>query len=95
MHKSEGHAGVLTAQDAEDYYDLIEWAAQQPWSSGPAGDAQSIGGGDALTGHAWVPKRGRATTIICSFGALSPGEPRQLSTQVVRPEPPLCWPQLS
>jgi hypothetical protein len=31
MHKSDGHAGVLTAQDALDYYDLIEWAAQQPW----------------------------------------------------------------
>ncbi|HUB80653.1 MAG TPA: CocE/NonD family hydrolase, partial [Bryobacteraceae bacterium] len=29
MHKSEGHAGVLRQQDAEDYYDLIEWAASQ------------------------------------------------------------------
>jgi hypothetical protein len=37
MHKSEGHAGVLTAQDALDYYDLIEWAAQQPWASGAVG----------------------------------------------------------
>ena len=34
MHKSEGHAGVLRQQDAEDYYDLIEWAASQPWSTG-------------------------------------------------------------
>ena len=25
MHNSEGHAGVLRQQDAEDYYDLVEW----------------------------------------------------------------------
>ena len=31
MHKSEGQAGVLRQQDAEDYYDLIEWAASQSW----------------------------------------------------------------
>jgi predicted acyl esterase len=31
MFKSEGQAGVLRLQDAEDYYDLIEWAASQPW----------------------------------------------------------------
>jgi predicted acyl esterase len=37
MHKSEGHAGVLTDQDAQDYYDVIEWAARQPWSSGAVG----------------------------------------------------------
>lgn len=34
MHKSQGHAGVLTDQDAADYYDLIEWAAAQPWCDG-------------------------------------------------------------
>jgi hypothetical protein len=37
MHKSEGHAGVLTADDARDYYELIEWAAHQPWSTGAVG----------------------------------------------------------
>jgi predicted acyl esterase len=37
MHKSEGHAGVLTDGDALDYYDLIEWAARQPWASGAVG----------------------------------------------------------
>ena len=37
MHKSDGHAGVLTDQDAKDYYDLIEWAARQPWASGAVG----------------------------------------------------------
>jgi uncharacterized protein len=37
MHKSEGRAGVLTDKDAEDYYDLIEWAAAQPWCDGGVG----------------------------------------------------------
>jgi uncharacterized protein len=37
MHKSEGHAGVLTDDDAADCYELIEWAARQPWSSGAVG----------------------------------------------------------
>lgn len=33
-HKSEGRAGVLRQQDAEDYHDLIEWTASQPWCTG-------------------------------------------------------------
>ncbi len=37
MHKSEGEAGVLREQDAEDYYDLIEWAPSQPWCTGRVG----------------------------------------------------------
>jgi uncharacterized protein len=37
MHNSEGQAGVLRQQDAEDYYDLIEWAASQPWCTGRVG----------------------------------------------------------
>ena len=37
MHHSEGQAGVLRRQDAEDYYDLIEWAASQPWCTGRVG----------------------------------------------------------
>jgi predicted acyl esterase len=37
MHKSEGEAGILRQQDAEDYYDLIEWAATQPWCTGRVG----------------------------------------------------------
>ncbi len=36
-HKSEGQAGVLRQQDAEDYYDLIEWTASQPWCTGRVG----------------------------------------------------------
>jgi putative CocE/NonD family hydrolase len=34
MHKSEGRAGVLRPLDAQDYYDLIEWVASQPWCTG-------------------------------------------------------------
>jgi predicted acyl esterase len=37
MHKSEGQAGVLRHQDAEDYFDLIEWAASEPWCTGRVG----------------------------------------------------------
>jgi uncharacterized protein len=37
MHRSEGQAGILRQQDAEDYYDLIEWAAARPWSTGRIG----------------------------------------------------------
>src|SRR5260370_24544636 len=37
MHKSEGHAGVLSDRDAQDYYELIEWAAGQSWSTGAVG----------------------------------------------------------
>jgi uncharacterized protein len=37
MHKSEGNAGVLRQQDAEDDYDLIEWAESQPWCTGRVG----------------------------------------------------------
>jgi uncharacterized protein len=37
MHRSEGEAGVLRPQDAEDYYDLIEWTASQPWCTGRVG----------------------------------------------------------
>jgi len=37
MHKSEGHGGVLRIQDAEDYFDLIEWAASQAWCTGRVG----------------------------------------------------------
>jgi putative CocE/NonD family hydrolase len=37
MHQSQGHAGVLTDQDAEDYYDVIEWAAAQSWCDGSVG----------------------------------------------------------
>jgi len=37
MHRSEGEAGVLRPKDAEDYYDLIEWSASQPWCTGRVG----------------------------------------------------------
>ena len=37
MHKSDGRAGVLTRADADDYFELIEWAARQSWSTGLVG----------------------------------------------------------
>jgi len=37
MWRSEGRATWLSPQDAEDYFDLIEWAAAQPWSTGRVG----------------------------------------------------------
>lgn len=35
--KSGGGKSVLSDQEALDYYDLIEWAAIQPWSNGKVG----------------------------------------------------------
>jgi putative CocE/NonD family hydrolase len=37
MHQSEGHASVLSDRDAQDYYELIEWAARQPGTTGAVG----------------------------------------------------------
>jgi uncharacterized protein len=34
---SEGTAALFSDQEAEDYYELIEWAGGQPWSSGRVG----------------------------------------------------------
>jgi uncharacterized protein len=34
---SEGKASVWDLQEAEDFYDAIEWAAAQPWSTGDIG----------------------------------------------------------
>src|SRR5690348_11464350 len=32
--KSPGRLDLYGPQDAEDFYDVIEWAAEQPWSTG-------------------------------------------------------------
>ncbi len=34
---SEGKGSLLSDQEGDDVYDLIEWAARQPWSSGGVG----------------------------------------------------------
>jgi predicted acyl esterase len=34
---SEGRSSLLSDQEGEDVYDLIEWAAAQPWSTGGVG----------------------------------------------------------
>lgn len=35
--KSPGYCDIVSASEAEDYYDAIEWAARQPWSNGNVG----------------------------------------------------------
>ncbi|MCV7399617.1 CocE/NonD family hydrolase [Mycobacterium fragae] len=35
--RSEGVGSLLSDQEGEDVYDLIEWAASQPWSTGAVG----------------------------------------------------------
>ena len=37
MHKSQGRAGALTDDDAQDFAEVIEWCSRQPWSSGAVG----------------------------------------------------------
>lgn len=34
---SEGNATFISPKEAEDFYDLIEWAGTQPWSNGKVG----------------------------------------------------------
>ena len=36
-HQSGGDASVLSPQDADDFYDVIEWAGAQEWSNGNVG----------------------------------------------------------
>lgn len=35
--KSDGSQGMMNDAEAQDYYDLIEWVAAQPWCSGKVG----------------------------------------------------------
>jgi uncharacterized protein len=35
--RSDGQAELLSRQESEDFYDLIGWAAAQPWSNGKVG----------------------------------------------------------
>jgi predicted acyl esterase len=35
--RSEGHMDLFSRKDSEDYYDVIEWAAARPWSTGRVG----------------------------------------------------------
>ena len=37
MWNSEGTGQWRSPQDAQDYYEIIEWAAEQPWSDGNVG----------------------------------------------------------
>lgn len=46
---SKGEATFLSPEEAEDYYDLIEWAGTQPWSNGKVG----LSGVSYLTSSQW------------------------------------------
>ena len=46
---SQGDATFLSPEEARDYYDLIEWAGTQPWSSGKVG----LSGVSYLTSSQW------------------------------------------
>ena len=46
---SQGDATFLSPEEALDYYDLIEWAGTQPWSSGKVG----LSGVSYLTSSQW------------------------------------------
>ena len=37
--RSPGNAEVWSMAEARDYYDAVEWAAAQPWSTGKVGHA--------------------------------------------------------
>lgn len=37
FYDSEGQAGIYSAEDTQDYADLIDWAGGQPWSNGSVG----------------------------------------------------------
>jgi uncharacterized protein len=39
---SEGAATYLSPEEAQDFYDVIEWAGVQPWSNGRAATSSSI-----------------------------------------------------
>jgi predicted acyl esterase len=46
---SKGDATYLSPEEAQDYYDLIEWAGTQPWSNGKVG----LSGVSYLTSSQW------------------------------------------
>lgn len=46
---SEGDATYLSPEEAQDFYDVIEWAGAQPWSSGKVG----LSGVSYLTSSQW------------------------------------------
>ena len=63
---SEGVGDLLSTQEAEDYHDLIEWAAAQPWCSGKVG----------LNGVSYLAlsQYGAAATRPPSLAAICPWE---------------------
>ena len=52
FYDSEGLPGLYSENDVNDYADLIEWAGEQPWSSGAVGRSPS----------GWWPRSARRRT---------------------------------
>jgi uncharacterized protein len=63
---SEGVGDLLSPAESEDYHDLIEWAAAQPWCSGKVG----LGGVSYLA----LSQYGAAATQPPSLAAICPWE---------------------
>ncbi|WP_298417082.1 CocE/NonD family hydrolase [uncultured Kordia sp.] len=69
--QSEGTLNVFENQEAEDYYDLIEWAGVQSWSSGKVGlNGVSIYGISQWKAAALNPPH--LTAMICWEGFTDP-----------------------
>jgi predicted acyl esterase len=64
--RSDGVGTLLSAQEADDYHDLVEWAGTQPWSNGRVG----------LTGVSYlaIAQWGVAATRPPHLAAISPWE---------------------
>ena len=63
---SDGTGELLSAQEADDYHDLIEWAGEQEWSNGKVG----LSGVSYLAISQW----GAAATRPPHLAAISPWE---------------------
>jgi uncharacterized protein len=66
---SEGEPDVLSEQEGLDIYDLVEWAAQQPWSSGRVG----MSGVSYLAVSQWIGAATRPPHLraICPWEAFT------------------------
>lgn len=64
--RSEGVGDLLSSAESEDYHDLIEWAAAQPWCTGKVG----LGGVSYLA----LSQYGAAATHPPSLAAICPWE---------------------
>ncbi len=65
---SEGTGDLFSDEEAQDYYDLIEWAGVQPWSNGRVGLGRRL-----LPLHEPIQGRGAGSAhlaAICPMGGV-------------------------